>query len=265
MAWARDLGPYGLRAYMKYGNIRYGLPCLLLVLSGMGCAPSLKQRAEGLWKARIATDCPTIQRYHDPRTPEGQKRDEYIEYCANREPFIYKTYEIGDIQTERDWGWVDVKYSAAIRGHENVTPPVVTMNERWQRYKNNWYLTPKDQLDRMPITPSKRDKKEEARLKARFLRSWEARQSEDWSALYELVDPRDRETIPLKEYSEAEQLAMFLGADCQWVEVVGDRGRVFVEYNIKLRDIVHLPPKVVPKYEDWIKVDGEWYRDIKRE
>ncbi len=242
---------------------KYMLAVLLIFLPA--CTSTLRDRVDGLWKARVSGDCPTVQKFEDPRTPGGMHRDEYIKFCQEREPFLYKSYNVVDIQSDRDWGWVDVKYSSVIRGHENIPARESTLNERWQRYNKQWFLVPKDKQDRMPSTPKVRNMKEEPKLQARFMQTWEARKANDWKKLYELLDPKDRETIPLKEYSEGEAKFDILKADLQWVEVIGEKGRVLVDYLAKPSDIKLIDPINVPKFEDWILVNGEWYRDIKRD
>jgi hypothetical protein len=48
--------------------------------------------------------------------------------------------------------------------------------------------------------------------------------------------------------------------------VIDEQGRVRVQFDAKKLDpnLTKLPPQTITATEDWIKVDGEWYRDLIR-
>lgn len=245
---------------------RIGCPALAaaILLSG-GCAATLKQRATTLWDARVQADCATVQQFEDPGSPGAMKPEEFIEWCQSKEPFLYKTYTLKGVEAEGDVGWANVSYTCAVRGFEDRDERTVETAQKWHRYEGEWYPAPKERADEIPEPPSRRDAAAEKDLHRRVEAASAARLAGDWAKVYEQIDPRDRANVSLETYTSSEGLAEWLKADIRWCEAIGDRGRVFMIYEVKLKEARNMPGREIRKVEDWVKVDGQWYRDVKRE
>lgn len=245
---------------------RIGCPALAAaVWLTSGCAVSLKQRATTLWDARVKADCDIVQQFEYPESPGAQKPEEYIEWCKSQEPFLYKSYTLKGVESAGDFGWATVAYTCSIRGFEDRGERTVETAQKWRRQKGTWYPAPKNFAEEMPDPPSRRDTTAETTLRTRVEASAAARIAGDWATVYEFIDPRDRVDVPLETYESSEGLAEWLKADIQWCEAIGDRARVFVVYQVKLKESRNMPGREIRKIEDWVKIDGQWYRDVKRE
>ena len=86
----------------------------------------------------------------------------------------------------------------------------------------------------------------------------------DWHQLYGLTDPRDHQDITEEALAKDEALFEHLSRNVQWIEVVGDRGRVRALYDVKSNDesLTKMPIQSTELTEPWVKYDGQWYRDL---
>ena len=139
------------------------------------------------------------------------------------------------------------------------------MDQKWAAHRGDWFPVPPQQTDSYPAPPAIRDKAAEAKLKSRFSQTWPLRKAGDWSGLYDFADPRDRDAVPLTEFADSEGLFAYRSQDLKWVEVIGDKGKVRVVYVHTVTDpsLTKLPPREAEITENWIKVNNEWYRDLK--
>jgi hypothetical protein len=227
-------------------------------------AEVLRQRAARLWQARQDLDWAAIFPFQDPQAVEGVTEAEYIAWAEENEPFLVHEFRLGDVLTRGDMGWVEVDCRTSMRRFADVPPRAIHRWEKWRILEDGWYPVPPGQLEDYPASPAERDAGEEQRLLARFEASWEARCEEDWDRLFALSDPRTRGDIPRDEFAEAQGLIQYLTRDVQWVEAMGDHGRVRVEILHKLNDpsMTKLPPRLILVTERWVRIDDEWYRDL---
>lgn len=227
----------------------------------------LRQRADRLWSAKEAQDWATVFQFQDPAEHDQSAKDEFIRWCVEEEPFRILSYEIDDVDVDGNLGWVDVRYRTSLNKFPDIPARDAETWQKWRRIDGMWYPVPTRELASCPEAPSKRDASAEARLRTRFLESWTARQGRDWPRLYALTDPADREDVPEDEYAQVEGLFEYLAHEVDWVEVVGQRGRIRVSYEHKVTDtsLSKLPAMTATMIETWIQRDNEWYRDLKRQ
>lgn len=227
-------------------------------------ADALRQRAERLWSARQAQDWSAMFAFQDPQAVEEVTEEEYVAWAEENEPFLIADFRLGDVIVNEDMGWVQINCRQGMRKYPEVPPREVHRWEKWHIRDGRWLPVPPQQIQNYPVTPAERDAAAEQRLLDRFRASWEARQEEDWDRLFELSDPRARGDIPEDEFAEAQGLIEYLDCDVRWVEVIGDRGRVRVAIRHKLNDpsMTKLPPRTILVTEQWVRVDGAWYRDL---
>lgn len=225
---------------------------------------ALRQRAERLWQARQDQDWVAIFPFQDPQAVEGVTEADYVAWAEENEPFLVHEFRLGDVLTEKDIGWVEVHCRTSMRRFTDVPPREVHRWEKWRVLEDRWYPVPPREMENYPASPAERDAAEEQRLLARFEDSWEARRAEDWDRLFALSDPRTRGDIPLDEFAEAQGLIEYLSRDVQWVEAMGDHGRIRVKILHKLNDpsMTKLAPRSLLVIERWVRVDDEWYRDL---
>lgn len=268
-----------MSARRPFGAVGVGAICAFLSVSAPGCvfmrrAPvevastdvtaNLGQRAETLWSARAADDCPLVFRFLEPDRHNATEESAFVAWCREEEPFRILEHRIGRILTEGELGWVEVDYLAAIRRFPELPPRRTARWEKWRLREGIWYPIPADEVDLYPDSPAVRNAPSEDRLRQRFLESWDARQRRAWSDLYRLVDPEDRAAISETEFADSEGLFDYLGLETQWVEVQGDRGKVHVTYHHKVTDpsLSKLPARSLSITEKWIQRDEQWYRDL---
>jgi hypothetical protein len=225
---------------------------------------ALRRRAERLWQARLDQDWSAMFAFQDPQAVEGVSEEEYVAWAEENEPFLIEDYRLGDVITNGEMGWVEVYSRTGMRRFPAVPPRDVHRWEKWRIRDDRWFPVPPKELQYYPASPAERDTAEEPRLLARFEESWEARRQRDWDRLLELTDPAVRGEIPPEEFAESQELIEYLDCDVRWVEVLGDHGSVLVAIRHKLNDpsMSKLPPRTVVVTERWVKVDGEWYRDL---
>ncbi len=63
-----------------------------------------------------------------------------------------------------------------------------------------------------------------------------------------------------------EELFDYLSHRLDWIEVIGNQGRIRVTYHHKLTDksMEKLPARDATFIEAWVKSEDEWYLDLKR-
>jgi hypothetical protein len=230
-------------------------------------AADLRNRAEALWKARVTKDWRTAYEFVDPAVKAESTVESYVDFKTNKEPFIYRSYELGRVETEEQLGWVEVTHESTLRPFPDAPPRRTNRWEKWQVVGKEWYPVPRGQYDGYPACPVVRDRAREAQLARRFEEALELLKAEDLSTLYMLISPEDRENLTEAEFVETEKLHQTLSADVRWVEVIGERGRIGVIYQQKVNDpsMKKMPPQPKSAIEAWVLHDDKWYRDIQTE
>lgn len=224
----------------------------------------LRQRAQQLWTARVEENWKTAHSLQDPRRRESTAEADFVDWHEKSEPFKYHEFEVGRVQSHNDLGWVEVDCRTSARRYPGAPPRRVKRWEKWRVVDGEWYPVPRRELERYPEAPARRDAAEEERLLARFEEAWQARCEHAWDRLYELTDPRDHEDISAQDFAAGESLFEHLSCELKWVEVIGDCGRVRALYEIRMTDpnLNKMSPEAIPLTERWVKLDGDWYRDL---
>ena len=229
---------------------------------------ALRKCAEQLWEARRARDCRTIFLLEDPSQLQGMDEAGYIAWCENEEPFRVAEYTLNQVEVGKEgWGWVHVIAKTTYTRIPDAEVAGTETWEKWHRVHGRWYPVPKREWWTMPEAPSNRNAAEEERLRARYEEAWTSLQSKDWRHLYEMVDPRDREDSTEESFVASMGKIQYLSRKVHWVEVIEDRGKVYVTYEHRLTDpsLTKLPSQELAVIDPWIARDGKWYRDLKLE
>lgn len=227
---------------------------------------SLRARAEALWNAKVAEDWGRVFEFEDPNARQEWNKDEFVAWSKENEPFKIQSFELGKVQADGEMGWVEVNYNTLIRRFESLPARDAKLWQKWRNVDGTWHPVPLRELVSYPEPPMRRNAREEARLRARFMQSWEARKAGDHHALYQFIDPLDQPRMPEEAFVDMHQLLEYRTCKVNWVEAVGDLGRVHVTYTRKVTDpsLSKLPVETVSEIEEWIKTNGEWYRDLVR-
>ena len=224
----------------------------------------LLQRAEELWRARLAEDWAAAYVFEDPALREHTTVEQFTDWCVQNEPFIVKSYKLGQARVDGELGWVELNSSAALRRFPALPPREVNRWEKWRIVDGQWYPVPRPELNNYPESPALRDAPAEARLAARLEEAWRSRHEKDWPARYALVDPRERDRITVEELANDEDRFDYLAAKVLWVQVIADRGLARVQYQVKRNDpsLTKMAPEVVDVIERWVQFENEWYRQL---
>jgi len=222
---------------------------------------ALRARAETYWAAQVAEDWATVFECLDPGIRSEWEKAEFIEWSAQNEPFLIRQYQINDVQVSDYYGWVDVDYTTNIRQFPDVPAKDANKLEKWWRKDGAWYVVPQQLLEQVPAPPAERDQEAEAALKERWKASWDARINRDWRKLWDLIDPRDKVGVLYEEFAEAEGLIEYFSHELYWVQVIGDDGKVRVNYEHRLHDpnLTKMRPIFKPVTEKWSYYEGQWY------
>ncbi|MCP3905540.1 MAG: hypothetical protein GY715_18090 [Planctomycetes bacterium] len=224
----------------------------------------LTARAEHFWRSTVEDDWETLYKYRDPRDADKATLEQFRAWSTKNEPFQTQAFEIGEILTEGDTGWVHVDLETSMRNFPGTPHREAERWHVWRVVQGAWYPVPLLEQESYAKSPALRDAAQEKRLRERFEKSWQLRQSADWLALYELGDPRDRSRVPFDQFSTSFAKSKYLDAEVFWVEVIEWRGRVRLRFQHKLTDpsLTKLPPKTVVSTEDWVLHEDEWYLDL---
>ena len=225
---------------------------------------ALRDRAEQYWGARHAEDWAKVYTF---RTPEEQAKatvEQFTEWSSTQEPFIVESYSVGPAQIERHMGWVQMTSGVSMRRFEGSPVRSATRWELWEQVDKVWYPVTPDRLGEFPRVPSERDLEAEKVATKQFMASWEARKAADWEALYFMTSPTFREFVAEGDFASSLDLAIFVDVKLNWVEVVGDTARMYVQYSVKPNDpsMTKLQPHWAHLIEVWTRVDGRWYWDV---
>lgn len=225
---------------------------------------SLRERAQELWLARQSEDWSVVFQFEDPDQREHATVEQFVAWCNESEPFREVAFTLHDLKCDGDLAWVDLESTTQMRRFPDVPPRTTRTWEKWHRLNGSWYPVPKGRLEDYPASPSERELEDEPRLRARFEASWTARQHQDWTALYALTDPRDHEAISESALANAYGRYRFVSAKVQWVEVIGQRGRIRVAIECALNDpsLTKMPSDILVITEKWIKHEEVWFLDL---
>jgi hypothetical protein len=222
----------------------------------------LTARAHEVWTARVDKDWPTLYQLQPPSTREAKTEEQFVAMNTKDGLFRFDKYRIHDVLVDADYGWVDVERVCVLSKFPDFPPQTTRTWERWYKFDSQWYCSTDDEMDYLPNSPKERDVGEEPILQKRFNELCELRVSSNFEKAYDFVPPVSRERMSLQTYIEGETLMRVLSCDLRWAEVIGDQGRVRVEYLLQSGDpnMSKLPPSRKTVIEHWRKIDGLWYR-----
>ena len=225
----------------------------------------LKERAKTFWEARLKGDWATVYRYLPPAEKRGFTEEQFVSFRKEKGPFRYLSSELGRLEITGDLGWVEVRYAIQPAGFPEYPPRNMHLWQIWQKRDHNWFPLPRSKYTQVPKNPPHlRSAEEEALLSERVNEFWEAKEKEDWQFIYQQLDPHFRSKVSAEEFMSKEARYLYLSHRVDWAEVVEDHGRVRVTYTSRLLDptLTKLSPVENSEVEEWIKVNGRWYRHI---
>lgn len=231
-----------------------------------GRGQSLEHRATEHWQAKLDENWDVLFKYVEPGLRAESTPAQFAEWSRENEPFQILSYEIDGVKTEGELGWVRIYYRTKLRKYPTLPEAEANQWQKWLRVNDEWMPVPAQAVPLFPEPPDARDAEAEAIVRARFIETWELRTRGDWAQLYQLTDPRDRGVVSEQEFRESESMFEYLSYEILWVEVIGNQGRVRVRIHHKLLDpsMTKVPPQDVNVTENWVRVDGQWYRDLTR-
>lgn len=227
-------------------------------------AEQLRARAAQFWTAQAAEDWVSMYQFEEPARRAQSTEASFVTSHETSEPFRITSFNMTGVQTEGAFGWVDLDYRCKVRKFADAEPRDVHRLQKWRITENEWYPMPTAELDSAPECPAMRDAAGEIQLRQRFNEARELRLAAAWDRLYEFLDPRAREELSAAEFADVQTQAQVLACELEWVEVVGERGRVRAVYQVKFADpsLTKLPAMTVPKNDRWVRYEDQWYIDI---
>jgi hypothetical protein len=106
---------------------------------------------------------------------------------------------------------------------------------------------------------------EQAAVNGRAIEFWEARERGDYPRIYQLCAPAFRQKVSETSFLSKKAQNLYVGHRIEWTEVVGDHARVKVEVSFRPDDphLTKIEPSKQTVFQQWIKVNNQWYLDIK--
>jgi len=91
---------------------------------------------------------------------------------------------------------------------------------------------------------------------------WDAVAREDWTALYQYMPPSSRTQISLDQFTASNKKKStfhYLSFKLKKAETDGDLGWVKLVLTTEVKDLPSIPPVTTEKWEQWQKIDGNWF------
>ncbi len=226
---------------------------------------TLAKRCYQLWNAKEKEDWKTVFAFREPDQRQSENLDEFVQYCKEHEPFRVSDFKLGKTITDGSMGWAELFYDASMSKFPAMAPRKVSRWEKWRLTDGQWYPVPTKEIALYPESPALRDVSEERRLRERYDELWTARVEGNWSRCYTFCDPRDKTDISEQDLANQLRLLQMVSSEIHWIEVLGGKGTVHADVTHKVTDpnLSKLPPQTAVVDEQWVKVDGEWYLDLK--
>lgn len=230
------------------------------------CCPveGLREAATTLWTARIDRDFATIYRFQPDSYRSSVDLESFVRTGAEDLLFRYLTMELGDVEIADNVGWVELRTQTALARFADIPARSISRRETWICEAGRWRPCTPEESNGLPQAPSLRSADAESALRERFLAYGRARVAGDHKALYECISPADRLRLPFAEFAESEAVLRILAAEPDWVEVIGDVGRVRVSYLVASADpsLSKLNPRCVQVTEQWREEEATWFRVV---
>ncbi len=225
----------------------------------------LRERAQAFWDARVREDWAVLYQYL-PASARGEASvDDFTTWSKKNTPFRYLSFELEQVETAKDLGWVKVVSAAQVSGFTQLAPRKTESWQPWQKTDGSWIPVPAKELADVPSRPpSMRPAEEEANLTKRADDFWQAKEQEQWGLIYAYCDPEFRKTVSQEEFLGKKSRYIYVTHSVDWVEVTGDTAKVMVTYLTRPSDphLSKAEPVGDAAVEEWIKIEGVWYRSI---
>ena len=228
---------------------------------------TLKERAKVFWEARVNGDWATVYQYLSQEEKDKFTQEKFVSSRKEKGPFRFLSYELGGVESAGDLGWVEVRYAIQPLGYPEYPPRQMHLWDVWQK-TGDWYPVPASRSAEFPKNPPRlRPVEEEVSLAARVNGFWEAKEKNDWSSVYQHLDPDFRAGVSAEEFLEKRAFYSYLNHRVEWAEVTGNHGRVKVTYTCRLKDpsVSKLDPVETSVVEEWIKMNNQWYCHIRKD
>lgn len=101
-----------------------------------------------------------------------------------------------------------------------------------------------------------------AHLRQQAEQFWQAKQQEDWAAVFNLLDPQERADADPEKYAEwcAENEPFVIHAyTLGQVLTENDFGWVEVAYKSTIRQYANFAPRDAQQWQKWRRVEGQWH------
>ena len=230
-------------------------------------AGTLRLRAEAWWQAQQTENWVKYYEFLVPGDLSEKSQQAFVERMKKDSKLNLSRAVVHDTQVDGDLGWVDVSYRYTPKGYEGLTPTEFRGWEVWHKENGVWrplYSPQRNAAPRLP--PLLRSQVEETILAKRIEQFWAAREAQDWSTVYQLLEPAYRARVSAQEFQEKRAKYLYSSHRLVWTEVQKEQGngRGKVIFTRKLNDL-HLSkmdPMDTVTIEEWVKVDDEWFRRV---
>jgi hypothetical protein len=262
------------KAEMDKGMRRWFL--VLCWTLGLASAPALalgddqaalQAQAKKYWRAEVKKDWKAVHALLAPDEQKAVKPEDYANYRNSKTgTFQYVSAEAGETALEGDAGWVRVTGEGVLVGFPGIQPRHLQYWQLWRKHESGWLLMSKAESQGVrQLPPNARSMAEEDALKQRADAFWKAKEAQDWRAIYGYLVPEFRAKTPLQKFLDNRSMYLYVSHRLEWVEVIEGQGRVKVAYTRKLNDpsVSKMSPEEQTALEEWVKVNGQWYRQVK--
>lgn len=238
-------------------------PCALQ--AAQDGSQALKESAKVLWEARVKGDWATVYDFLSDADIGGLTKEQYVAVSKEKGPFTYLSYTLGEVDVDGSLGWVKTACDYYPTQFKGVRPTRMDRWELWEKVEGKWYPVPRQEYENYPkLPPRLRPLNEEKAVTARANAFWQAREKDDYAAVYQLCSPAFRENIPMEEFLSKKAQYLYVSHQISWAEVDGDHAnvRVVVGYRANDPHLNKMKPVQETIIQPWIKVNNQWFVDI---
>jgi hypothetical protein len=226
---------------------------------------ALRERAKAFWEARVKGDWTTVYDFLSEAETGGATKEQYAAFSKEKGPFTFLSYQLGEVETEGDMGWVKTVCSFTPTSFPGVRPSHMDRWEIWEKADGKWYPVSRQQYENYPqLPPRLRPLAEEKAVTARANGFWVAREKNDYSSVYQYCSPEFKGRIPAEEFLLKKAQYLYVSHRILWAEVQGDQAKVRITVGYRPNDphLTKMAPIEETIVQPWVKVNNEWYVDI---
>lgn len=229
----------------------------------------LNARANELWSARVKGDAVVQFNFIPPDERQVVSLEKFKAQSSKR-GVKYLNFKLEKTEVDGQNGWIFVSYEVMLDKIPGSPVKKLEAWEIWHKFDDGWYPVSKKAGLAPAAPPSERDLAEEKRLSDRVSEFWSALRDQEWAKTYDLLIPQYRQEVSREEYLSKKALNEYISHRVDWVQVTKVRpllGLVRVVYEFKVDDptFTKQPIQEGSVMEVWVKIDGQWYRDVKKE